>query len=234
MYLRSVCFSLFASLATLLSAGDNDVLVFSNSNGDVGGAIVRAVVPEAVRRMGYSSEIVFNPAERSLQVADAGIVDGEGMRVRGLSEIYPNLVETGETIFEMEFTAFTHNSGARVNDWAELEGLRVGYIRGWKIVERNAENFGQAVPVETAPQIFAMLSQNRIDAGIFTKLGGEFLISLNDIKGIQAGDKPLASQELVMYLHKSHAELAPAFDAALQSMKDDGTYDKLVEVATGQ
>jgi len=79
-------------LASVLSADEDKSLVFSNSNADVGGAIVRAIVPESASRFGYTVQFVHNPAERSLRLAEDGAVDGEGMRVRGLSSMYPNLI----------------------------------------------------------------------------------------------------------------------------------------------
>jgi len=221
-------------LASVLSADEDKSLVFSNSNADVGGAIVRAIVPESASRFGYTVQFVHNPAERSLRLAEDGAVDGEGMRVRGLSSMYPNLIESNEPIFTTEFVTFQKVGKPQISSWDDLSGLDVGFIRGWKIVEQHEQSFGDAVPLTQPPQIFAMLAEGRLDVGIFTRTGGEFLLGLSEDAHIVASETPLAVQELVMYFHASHAELVPVFDASLREMKEDGTYDELLALATGK
>lgn len=234
MKLKSLLIFLFACVASALSADEDRVLVFSNSNADVGGAIVRAIVPEVMSRIGYTAEFMHNPAERSLRLSEDGEVDGEGMRVRGLSAGYPNLVESSEPIFTTDFVSFQKRGKPQISSWEDLSGLNVGYIRGWKIVEQHEASFGIAVPLTQPSQIFAMLAEDRLDVGIFTRTGGEFLLGLSESTDIVASEVPLEVQELVMYFHKSHADLVPLFDKALREMKADGTYQELLDRAMGR
>lgn len=234
MKLKSLLIFVFACVASVLSADEHKVLVFSNSNADVGGAIVRAIVPEVMSRIGHTAEFTHNPAERSLRLADDGQVDGEGMRVRGLSAVYPNLIESSEPIFVTDFVTFQKRGKPQISSWEDLAGLTVGFIRGWKIIEKHEQSFGMAVPLTQPPQIFAMLAEDRLDVGIFTRTGGEFLLGLSEGTNVVASDVPLEVQELVMYFHKSHADLVPAFDAAMREMKEDGSYSDLLRLATGR
>ena len=45
-------------------------------------------------------------------------------------------------------------------------------------------------------------------------------------------EPPLASRKMYLYVHKGHAELVPEIANALQSMKDDGSYERIVSDST--
>jgi len=45
-------------------------------------------------------------------------------------------------------------------------------------------------------------------------------------------EPPLVSRKMYLYVHKSHAALVPKIADALRSMKDDGSYQRIVSDST--
>ncbi len=88
------------------------------------------------REAGLDAELqVFSAATaRTLLNADAGIDDGEAMRIAGLEKQYPNLIRVPETLISNDFVAYATQVKVATNDWKALEPYVVSYMIGWKIL----------------------------------------------------------------------------------------------------
>ncbi len=101
------------------------------------------------REAGLEAELqVFSTATaRTLLNADAGIDDGEAMRIAGLEKQYPNLIRVSETLISNDFVAYATQVQVATKDWKALEPYVVSYIIGWKIflkqrAQRQGSNSG--------------------------------------------------------------------------------------------
>ena len=65
-------------------------LTVSTNNTPLDRKALHQISQEAFRRAGLEFKLVSLPSERSLVAANRGEVDGEGLRVAGLSDQYPN------------------------------------------------------------------------------------------------------------------------------------------------
>lgn len=196
------------------------------SNAEQSG-FVDQVVGEAVKRIGLRLEIEWLPAERALINANAGIDDGDLLRIAGLQETYPNLMQVPEKVIDLEFVAFSKNANFQVNDWTSLKPYSVAIITGWKILERNITEYAELTHVKNADQLFKILLNGRADVIVYSRWVGLGYIREHKIKYVKILEPPLKKKRLYVYLHKKHKELVPKLAAALKSMKDDGSYQQI-------
>lgn len=104
--------------------------------------------------------------------------------------------------------------------------ILVGFIRGWKIYERNVPEGTNTVSVTNAEQLFTLLEKGRIDVALYTRIMGLDIIYQRQIEGVKQSGAALATKEMFMYLHNGHSELVAGIAAALADIKTEGIYVK--------
>jgi len=185
------------------------------------------VQAEALRRMGYTLEIVRLPAGRGLQNSNAGLIDGESIRIAGLDKIYPNLVRVDEKIMDLDFVAFSKQNIRINNGWNSLKHHVVSIVNGWKILEKNIPKNTTLTKVKSVAQLFALLEKDRTDLVIYERLGGLAIIADKQYNSMHVIEPPLDTREMYMYLHKKHKALIPELTKILKKMKQDGSYRQI-------
>lgn len=214
----------------LLSA--EEIFTISNSyqnllsNSDETGILDR-VFKEAFRRIGVDMEIVFTSTERSLPDVNAGILDAEANRIKGMEALYPNLRRVPEPNMVMEFVAFSKKDFP-IDGWDSIRDLDIGLVRGWKILEENTKDFQNVVKVPTEYELFNMLEKDRIDIALYAKLTGYATFKEMGLRDIHHLEPPLESRDMYLYVYKSHSELTDKIAAALREIKEDGTYQRIL------
>ena len=189
------------------------------------------LVKEAFSRIGLEAEIVFNPTGRSLSDVNEGLADGELNRIEGMEKNFPNLVRVPEPNMVMDFVAFSKKEYI-INGWESISDLRIGIVKGWKILEENTAGFPDVTLVPTETELFNMLDKDRIDVVLYDRLTGYEQIHLRGFEGMFHLEPPLASREMYLYLNREHESLAGPLAQALRSMKEDGTWDRIVTETT--
>jgi len=176
------------------------------------------------------------PAERSLNLSDQGINDGECCRIpTAVMTRYKNLIPINESFMSVRFSAFEKKHNIPIKSFADLKPYTVGTVKGWKLAVNKLKEFKPAEThiVTTPDQLFKMLDQGRIDYGVMGYLSGLKSISNLKLKNIKAIYPPLAEKPLYLMLNKKHKNLIPVFNKVVADMKNDGTiqrlYDELLE-----
>lgn len=193
---------------------------------------------EAFARLGYGVELHALYPERRLVESNSGRMDGEAGRIRFDSDLaakYPNLLRVTEPLITVTFAAFATDADIRLNSWKDFgsRNLVVGYPRGIKLVEKRLSSHVDEQNIYKVVQLrqgLRMLRRGRINVLIDVKVSVEHL--LGEAEFIDSGIVLAASLEVLPvfpYLHKKHRSLVPKLAAVLKSMKQDGTYDRLVE-----
>lgn len=207
-------------------------LVISTNNTPQDRKALALLAGEAFRRTGLEFKLVNYPSERSLVMADQGDVDGEGLRVAGLTAQYPNLIQVPERFIGVSFVAFSKNALINVDDgWESLKKYRIAFIVGWKMFEANAMGAKSVTKVERPEQMFKMLEMDRVDVVLYTRADGESLLRSQNIKNISALSPALKNVDMYLYLNKRHEKVIPGIVQSLREMKEDGVYNKLVAEA---
>ena len=178
---------------------------------------------------GYRLQTVQLPAERGLINSNAGLEDGEMIRVAGMEKFYPNLIPIPEKLIDMEFAVFSKQAIDLKKGWKALENKTVAFINGWKILEINIPKTAEITKVKTPKQLFTLLKQGRTDYIIYSKWSGLYLLDKMGMHEVKQQQPLLAKKGMFMYLHKKHKKLIPGLTKALVAMKKDGRYDRLAK-----
>lgn len=184
------------------------------------------VAGEAFRRAGVQLRLVKLPAERGLINANAGIEDGDLVRIAGLEGLYPNLIRVPEKLIDWEFTAFSKNAVLPAR-WEALPARPIGHIRGWKIYEKQLTDAPYVVSSDDATQMFRQLQLDRVEVALYERWLGLSLLKRQHIQGVYPLEPTLARREMFIYLNKRHTALVPKIAEALRAIKAEGLYDRL-------
>ena len=180
-----------------------------------------------------SSKVIALPPERSLKLANSGVMDGELPRIANISgpnSNYPNLVQVDVPVIPISHIAFSTNPDIQIKQWDEFKSYNVGIVTGWKILERNIKNYRSLTKFDSEASLFNALKKGRIDVAVYSRLSGLMEIKKLDISGIYGSNAPklqTGKYTLYLYMHKKHKSLIPKLEKALASMKTDGTYARI-------
>ena len=145
------------------------------------------IAKEALSRIGITLKTVHLPAERGLMDSNAGIEDGELVRIKGLDKTYTNLLRVPEKIMDWEFVAFSKTVDNTNHGWQGIKLNSVAIVKGWKILERSVPPESELIKAKTIQQMFSLLRKNRVDIVIYEKWGG--LLQLNTINNNKQSQK---------------------------------------------
>ena len=188
------------------------------------------LVGEIGHRIGRTAEVNLyeGASARSLQMANDGDDDGEALRIKGQEKRFPNLVRVPEPMIVNDFVAFSAPGKPAIENFQDLLAANTGYIIGWWVFQRNLQDAQHVTTVRGADQLFSMIRIGRIDYGLYEKWQGLWTAKAIGVP-VQVHHPPLVKTEMFMYLHKKHADLVPKVSAALVKMKQDGSYQTLIE-----
>lgn len=211
-------------------AAERPVLVLNDTNDPpyttpAGDGYVDVIAREAFRRAGAELKLVKLPAERGLINANAGIEDGDLVRIAGLEKLYPNLIRVPEKLIDWEFAAFSRDRSIPAN-WTAIRRHSVGHIKGWKIYEHAVDGAGRVTTADDPEQLFRLLELGRIEVALYERWLGLALARKLGLKDIRPLSPPLARREMFIYLHERHAPLAPKIAEALRAMKREGFQER--------
>lgn len=190
---------------------------------------VDELLREALKRVGYKIIIQRLPAERGLRNANAGLIDGEMTRVKGIEKLYPNLVRIPEKIMDWEFCVFSRKTIPMKAGWESLVNKEVAFITGWKILEKNVPASASVTRTRSSEQLFTLLKINRTDFIIYERWGGNRTVLNMKLSKVRMLKPCLVTREMYSYIHKKHKLLVPLIARSLREMKKDGSYSKLAK-----
>lgn len=229
MFARFVCLFLWLLTLALPVWAEMPTITVSTNNTPMDRKALEQLSQEAFRRIGVSFKLVSLPSERSLNSANLGEVDGEGLRVAGLSNQYPNLIQVPERFIGISFVAFAKDASIRLaQGWDSLKPYSVAFITGWKMFEANAGGARVVNKVDKPEQLFQMLDSGRVDLALYTRADGVAMAHKLGMSSVVPLLPALKDVDMYLYLHKKHEALVPRLAKALQDMKADGSYNRIL------
>lgn len=186
------------------------------------------VVKEALARIGYDLKVVTLPTERSLMMADTGLVDGELVRTRAIEQRFPDLIRVPEAIVTVDFVVFSYKPIDLNNGWLAFKGKSVGLVIGMKIIEQNVPEEALVTKVKNSRQLFNLLENRKVDYVVFTRDMGADFLHQNSIPGVSSSSAALSSVPGFTYFNRENAQLVPKLTRTLQEMKQEGSYQRIV------
>ncbi len=212
-----------AGRALSITSGRGEPFVTPEHNG-----FYDLIVKHMFQRINIEAHTVLLPSERALINANTGINDGNIARIKGIEKKYRNLIMVPEKVIDFDFVAFSKNKQYKITDWQDLEPYNVAFINGWKVFEKKVTRYKSLVRTKDSAQLFKLLENNRADIVLYDLWSGVWWTRHNT-SNIHYLTPPIASYQLYLYLNKKHEKLIPDLSKALQSMKQDGTYQKIYE-----
>ena len=210
-----------ADTTITLNAGTVDPLIAADGGGFYG-ELAKAVFA----RIDISAKVIRLPSARSIINANEGIDDGVIGRIAGMEQKYKNLIMIPEPVVRLKFVAYSLDQKISIESWDSFKPYSVGYIRGWRIYEKNLPETKSLTIVNSAEQLFRLLLNGRAEIILFEYYRGTWW---NEHLGANAHiiGSPVAEKDMFLYMHKKHKDLVPKITEAFKSMKQDGTYQKI-------
>ncbi len=194
-----------ALVCGLPALADKPVITVSTNNTPLDRKALQALSQEAFRRIGVEFKQVSLPSERSLLAANGGEVDGEGLRVAGLGEQYPNLLRVPERYLSINFVAFSRDASISLDQgWASLKPYRVAFINGWKMFEAQAGGARVVNKVDKPEQLFQMLERGHVDLALYTQSDGVALLRRMGLPSIASPTPVLKNVVMYLYRNRKH------------------------------
>lgn len=195
-----------------------------------------ALVTEILKRAGYETEIIIETWPRTLEGTSAGIYDviisawKNEERASRFNYTDPYFVNTIQ---------FVKRKGAPIKfrNYQDLKGLVIGIVNDYAY----GDEFDKAQGILKLPsnhliQNLLLLQRGRIDLTLGDKWSVRHELTEyfpTAIKDFEFLGKPVATRTLhaaVSRAHPEHDKIVKAFNKALKSMKEDGTYEKILDV----
>ncbi|MFI9603423.1 ABC transporter substrate-binding protein/permease [Streptomyces sp. NPDC052043] len=187
--------------------------------------LVRALASRAGIKNVEFTQMPFDNIVPALQ---AGQID------MGASGIYisderAKAVDFSDVYYPGGLAVFVADSNTSIHSLADLAGKRVAVQVGTKSVEWLKENQPRArrVVVQTNQQMFSTVGLGQADAVVTGGPAGQYFIAQRG--GLKQVGQRLTEENYGYAFPKSEAAVTAAFDAALHTMKQDGSYAELTK-----
>ncbi len=187
------------------------------------------VLEEAYGRAGLELRLQYYPAERAIQLANAGRIDGDLQRIPGVEQQYPNLVPVPVVLTQAEFMVFSRQVPVAINSWESLKPYKLAHIRGIKAIEEKLPPGVQAEAVDSPSNEFKMLKAGRVDLVIQERILGLGTAREQGIDDLVVMEPPLLTQPFYHYLHKKKRALVEPLTQALHAMEKEGVTRRIRE-----
>lgn len=200
-----------------------------------GKGFTTAIVTEAFKRAGYEVKISFMPWARVIQEVQAGKYDAaypeyyseERLQNFWLSEAFA----TGPLgFYKRKADPISYTT------LKDLQPYRIGVVLGYvNTPEFDAAEYLQKEAVNSDEQNLRKLLLGRIDLAVIDQFVAEYLIKTLIPEGadtLEFMNPPLKEQPLHVIFARQVAgseEKLQAFNAALKTMREDGTLDRILE-----
>ncbi len=193
-----------------------------------------ALLETAFSRMGVDAEIKAYPWRRALSIGARGEAAVGGIyKNREREEVY----DYSKPLFEERILLYVRKGkGFEFKSLQDLKGKTLGTIRGWSYGDEfdKAKQAGlfKTEEVEGDEINFKKLLAGRVDAVLGIDISAELAIRQQGCQGqVEALERPIAVNKTYIAFAKrlGKVELLERFNAALDEMRKDGSYERIVK-----
>ena len=199
------------------------------------GGFMTEITREALKRSGWDYRIEFMNWNRAMNLCLQGKLD----MVQGA---YNNAERMEKFLVTDEFASVDivffskEKSGITYATLEDLEGYKIGLIRGWAYPKAITESgFLKTETTETPVSNIKKLLSGRVDLIVGARVAVIDIVNreLPDaVNRLVALTPPIQQNSLHNLVYKKNAhgpEIAEAFNRGLQQIKTDGTYEKILK-----
>ena len=187
----------------------------------------KRILMSAYSKIGISLKFEELPGERSLLFANNGDTDGELVRIGGIQDKYPNLIQIPISIGYDKILVYSKKYYFKVQGWKSLKPYKIDYMHGFKLAEQKTKDMDTEM-VKKVDQGLKKLIAGRSDLFIGS-VGFQCSINKLNLPEIKALNPPIDTVVLFHYLHKRHKDMAEKLETVLKQMKESGEMKLLQE-----
>ncbi|MCP4020360.1 MAG: amino acid ABC transporter substrate-binding protein [Desulfobacteraceae bacterium] len=181
----------------------------------------------AYQRIGYTALFIEMPGKRCLEYANSGKVDGDAARVKGICQIYQNLLPVKMPILYFQGVAFTKGIRPSIRNWNDLKGLRIGVVSGIQHYQEGIKDMNLFL-ADNQNHLFKLLSLDRIQVAISDKTSGLLEIDKNfKDAGLHTVNPPMYASYLFHVVHKKNRKLIAPLEKVLYRMERSGEIQQI-------
>ncbi len=214
----SFLLAIFVLLSPVLSHSENRIILGHSI--DPISEFSSQVLSEAYKRINFKVRFQEFPSERSLILSNIGSLDGEVNRVFGIEKQYSNLIMVPIPINYFEATVFSKKN-LTIRGWDSLKRHSIAIRIGTKFAENRTKGM-KVAKFPTYEKIFLLVSKDRYDICVSSRITGLLQIRKQNLTGIRALEPPLEQFKLYHYLHKKHEKLVFKIRDSLRKMQKEG------------
>ncbi len=231
-YLLSIIFFFALMFDDSTFADENQKSIFiTGIQNEQTHTMAKKVILEAYRRIGYDAHFELFPGHRSIDMANNGESDGDIARIGETQKKFTNLVLVPTSIIHFKGVVFTKTITKKINEWKDLNGLRIGVIRGIQYSTIGTQGMSPSF-AEDMTHLFKLLDEDMIQVAIAVSRAGQIEISRRfKERGIHEIGEPLYTGPLYHYVHKKNRKLVPELNNILQEMERQNEIKKIVETS---
>ena len=214
-----------AMCVVAMNSAQAETFKIATAESDETRAIAR-LVAEAYRQMGHETAFSFLPAGRSVREVNRGKFDAELARITGIENEYPNLVRVEEPVYTIRISAIVRSdSGIDAMSWEDIGERRVGYPRGYKLLDIRTRDLN-AIKAKDPTSTIKTLKGGRMDIGLLMTSDADHLAQ--QFGGVTVLEPPIEVTTLYHYVHVKHRRMIPALEKVLIDMNDSGRSEEIL------
>ena len=152
-----------------------------------------------------------------------------------LLQINPNpqreqIYDFSDPLLDSRFQIFREATRTDIQSLESLRGMKVGVESGgFPAQQLGGGGDFQLVLVPTWKAAFILLNAGQVDAVIVDRWVGEYELAINRLEGITTVDPPVAQSYSRIAVAKGNKELLDKINQGLKSIKQDGTYQRILD-----
>jgi PAS domain S-box-containing protein len=140
------------------------------------------------------------------------------------------IYDFSDPLLESHFSIFTNSDRMDISGISSLSGLRVGVEAGG-LPQQLLSSYPQVtlVIIPNFVDGFRQINENSIDAVVVDYRVGSYEIAKNSIHNIKVTGDPISISYSRIAVKKGNTELLNEINMALQTIKGDGTYQRIID-----
>ncbi|MBN1166855.1 MAG: PAS domain S-box protein [Methanospirillaceae archaeon] len=140
------------------------------------------------------------------------------------------MYDFSDNLLESRFSIFTRSDTIGLSDISSLRGKRVGVeSKGLpiQIIKKDPDII--ISPIPDFYEGFRQLHNGTLDAVVVDDRVGSYILSKNNIRDVKISGAPIASSYSKIAVRKGNTKLLHEINHALQVIRNDGTYQKIID-----
>jgi polar amino acid transport system substrate-binding protein len=186
-----------------------------------------AILTQAYAELNQPIEFIELPVRRALEMLLKGQLDGNFYRVAEIAQQYPMLFRVDTPLNNVEIRVYRNNTKINPENWAQIQALKVGYLRGALMIERQLGSVIKRVEGDTQDDVFKLLSRGVVDVVLVVEPTQSAPASSALAAKLERLDVVLDSVPLYHYLSERHRDVGIRLNTVLKRMQSSGELQKI-------